>query len=124
MALTSTNMKSGLASTKTKMKDIETELDLDKSILAAQFSLKSMRQRFKEAEQPLPFGLLTQIINLQDSLEQAIESRHPNLDWDVRVGLTSNGIQEVLDEAQKEERTLLSVLEALIRGSKKPNSYK
>ncbi len=106
------------------MKDIETELDLDKSILAAQFSLKSMRQRFKEAEQPLPFGLLTQIINLQDSLEQAIESRHPNLDLDVRVGLTSNGIQEVLDEAQKEERTLLSVLEALIRGSKKPNSYK
>jgi hypothetical protein len=95
------------------MKDIETELDLDKSILAAQFSLKSMIQRFKEADQPLPLGLLSQIVNLQDSLEQAIESRYPNLDWDVRVGFTSNGIQEVLDEAQKEERTLLSVIEAL-----------
>jgi len=95
------------------MKDIEIELDLDKSILAAQFSLKSMIQRFKEAEQPLPLGLLSQIINLQESLEDAFESRYPNCDHDVRVGFTSNGVQEVLDEAQKEERTLLSVIEAL-----------
>ena len=95
------------------MKDDETELGLDKSILAAQYSLTTLIQRFKEAEQPLPSGLLSQIIKMQESLEDALEFRYPNLDWDVRVGLTSYGIEEVLEKAQGEERTLLSVIGAL-----------
>jgi hypothetical protein len=95
------------------MKDIEIELGLDKSILAAKFTLGSMAQRFTEANTPIPLGLLSQMFDLLESLEEAFESRYPNCDHDVRVGLTSSGIQEVLDEAQKEERTLLSVIEAL-----------
>jgi hypothetical protein len=94
------------------MKDTETELGLDKSILAAQYSLNTLIQRFREAEQSLPSHLLSQIIKLQESLEDTIEFRYPNLDWDVRVGLTSNGIEDVLDKAQAEERTLLSVIKA------------
>ena len=95
------------------MKDIETELGLDKAILAAKFTLGSMRQRFEEANTPIPLGLLIQIIDLQDSLDQAFEFRYPNCDHDVRVGLTTYGVQEVLEEAETEERTLLSVIEAL-----------
>lgn len=81
------------------MNDIETELGLDKSILAAQFSLEAMRQRFKEAEQPLPFGLLTQIINLQDSLEDLFEHRYPGCDKDVRAGLVVYGLEDVMEKA-------------------------
>ena len=83
----------------TDMNDIETELGLDKSILAAQFSLEAMRQRFREAEQPLPFGLLTQIINLQDSLDQAFEHRYPGCDKDVRAGLVVYGLEDVMETA-------------------------
>lgn len=97
----------------TDMNDIETELGLDKSILAAQFSLEAMRQRFKEAEQPLPFGLLTQIINLQDSLEDLFEHRYPGCDKDVRAGLVVYGLQELDEKASKEERNLLQVIESL-----------
>lgn len=96
------------------MKDIETDLGLDKAILAAKFTLGSMIQRFNEAETQLPSGVVSQIIKLQESLEDMFEFRYPNCDHDVRVGLTIYGIQEVLEEAQTEERTLLSVLESLM----------
>ena len=99
------------------MKDTETKLGLDKSILAAKFALGSMAQRFTEADTLIPLGLLSQMFNLQESLEEAFESRYPNCDHDVRVGLTTYGVQEVLEEAETEERTLLSVIESLSKPS-------
>jgi hypothetical protein len=83
------------------MNDIETELGLDKSILAAQFSLESMIQRFREAETPIPLGLLSQIMGLQDALGQAFEHRHPGCDSDVRAGLVVYGLEEVLEDAEE-----------------------
>jgi hypothetical protein len=71
------------------MKDTETELGLDKSILAAQYSLNTLIQRFREAEQSLPPNLLSQIIKLQESLDDAL-----NLDWDVRAGLTITALSQ------------------------------
>jgi hypothetical protein len=82
------------------MNDIETELGLDKSILAAQFSLGSMIQRFKEAKTPIPLGLLSQIMGLQDALGQAFEHRHPGCDMDVRAGLAVYGLEDVMEEAE------------------------
>ena len=70
------------------MNDIETELGLDKSILAAQFSLEAMIQRFKEAKTPIPLGLLSQIMGLQDALGQA----------DVRAGLVVYGLEDVMEK--------------------------
>jgi hypothetical protein len=81
------------------MNDIETEISLDKSILAAQFSLESMIQRFREAETPLPLGLLSQIMGLQDALGEAFDSRYPNCPQDIRAGLVVYGLQEVVAEA-------------------------
>ena len=82
------------------MKDIETELGLDKSILVAQFALGSMIQRFKEAETQLPSGVVSQIIKLQESLEDMFQFRYPNCDPDVRAGLTFYGIEELELEAK------------------------
>jgi hypothetical protein len=93
------------------MKDIETKLGLDKAILAAQFSLESMIQRFNEAETQLPSGVVSQIIKLQESLEDMFQFRYPNCDHDVRVGLTTYGVQEVLDEAQTKEWTAIRAAE-------------
>jgi len=81
------------------MNDIETELGLDKSILAAQFSLEAMIQRFREAKTPLPSGLLSQIIKLQESLEDAFEHRYPGCDSDVRAGLVVYGLEDVMETA-------------------------
>jgi hypothetical protein len=83
------------------MNDIETELGLDKSILAAQFSLEAMIQRFNEAKTPIPLGLLSQIMGLQDALGQAFEHRYPNGDPDVRAGLVVYGLEEVLEDAKE-----------------------
>lgn len=95
------------------MKDIETELGLDKSILAAKFALEAMIQRFKEAKTPIPLGLLSQIMGLQDALGQAFEHRHPGCDKDVRAGLVVYGLQELEEKASKEEKSLLQVIESL-----------
>jgi hypothetical protein len=92
------------------MKDIETELGLDKSILAAKFALEAMIQRFKEAKTQLPSGVVSQIIKLDESLEDLFLFRYPNCDHDVKVGLTAYGLQEVLEEAEKEERAMLEPL--------------
>lgn len=77
------------------MKDIETELGLDKSILVANFALGSMIQRFNEAETQLPSGVVSQIIKLQESLEDLFQFRYPNCDSDVRAGLVVYGLEDV-----------------------------
>lgn len=83
------------------MKDIETELGMDKSILVAQFALGSMIQRFKEAETQLPSGVVSQIIKLQESLEDMFQFRYPNCESDVKAGLTFYGVEMLEEEAQK-----------------------
>lgn len=82
------------------MNDIETDIGLDKSILAAQFSLEAMIQRFKEAETPLPLGLLSQIMGLQDALGEAFDSRYPNCPQDIRAGLVVYGLEDAMEEAE------------------------
>jgi hypothetical protein len=81
------------------MNDIETKLGLDKSILAAQFSLGSLIQRFNEAKTPLPSGLLSQIIKLDESLEDLFQFRYPKCDSDVRAGLVVYGLEDVMETA-------------------------
>ena len=82
------------------MKDTETELGMDKSILVANFALGSMIQRFKEAETHLPSRVLSQIIKLQASLEDMFRFRYPNCDPDVRAGLTFYGVEMLEEEAK------------------------
>lgn len=89
------------------MKDIEAELGLDKSILAANFALGSLIQRFKEAETQLPSGVVSQIIKLQESLEDMFQFRYPNCDPDVRAGLTFYGVEMLEEEAEENERLAL-----------------
>jgi hypothetical protein len=82
------------------MKDTETELGLDKSILVANFALGSMIQRFKDAETQLPSGVVSQIIKLQESLEDMFQFRYPNCEADVREGLTFYGVEMLEEEAK------------------------
>jgi hypothetical protein len=92
------------------MKDTETELGLDKSILVANFALGSMIQRFKDAETQLPSGVVSQIIKLQESLEDMFQFRYPNCPSDVREGLTFYGVEMLEEEAQDNVGDVFSAL--------------
>jgi hypothetical protein len=72
-----------------------------------------MIQRFREAKTPLPSGLLSQIIKLDESLEDLFQFRYPNCDHDVRAGLVVYGLQELEEKASEKERTLLQVIKSL-----------